>query len=112
MFATLRGDRVIAMDANPDRGTLGEKIPRSSGRTVRDMVSNAERLTRYAEVRDFTSQAPSRLEVKPAMDPFVDGVLRTDYRSAGIESYNPIFTDCGTGLLHSAMVGVLGLADR
>jgi MinD-like ATPase involved in chromosome partitioning or flagellar assembly len=116
MFATLRGDRVIAMDANPDRGTLGEKIPRTSPRTVRDLVHNAARLTRYADVRDFTSQAPSRLEVLASeADPFVSMAFsETDYRvGVGIlESfYNLILTDCGTGLLHSAMVGVLGLSD-
>ena len=116
MFATLRGDRVIAMDANPDRGTLGEKIPRESTRTVRDMVNNAARMTRYADVREYTSQAPSRLEVLASdVDPFVSMAFsEADYRiSVGIlESfYNLILTDCGTGLLHSAMVGVLGLAD-
>ena len=116
MFATLRGDRVIAMDANPDRGTLGEKIPRESTRTVRDMVNNASRMTRYADVREYTSQAPSRLEVLASdVDPFVSMAFsEADYRiSVGIlESfYNLILTDCGTGLLHSAMVGVLGLAD-
>ena len=116
VFATLRGDRVIAMDANPDRGTLGEKIPRESNRTVRDMVNNAARMTRYADVREYTSQAPSRLEVLASdVDPFVSMAFsEADYRiSVGIlESfYNLILTDCGTGLLHSAMVGVLGLAD-
>jgi MinD-like ATPase involved in chromosome partitioning or flagellar assembly len=116
MFATLRGDRVIAMDANPDRGTLGEKIPRSNSRTVRDLVDNAERLNRYADVRDFTSQAPSRLEVLASdSDPFASMAFsETDYRvGVGLlESYyNLILADCGTGLLHSAMVGVLDRAD-
>lgn len=116
MFATLRGDRVVAMDANPDRGTLGEKVPRTSAQTVRDLVNNAALLTRYAEVREFTSQAPSRLEVLASdADPFASlAFSETDYRvGVGIlESYyNLILTDCGTGLLHSAMVGVLGLAD-
>jgi MinD-like ATPase involved in chromosome partitioning or flagellar assembly len=116
MFATLRGDRVIAMDANPDRGTLGEKIPRSSSRTVRELVENAEQLNRYADVRDFTSQAPSRLEVLASdADPFASMAFsETDYRvGVGIleNFYNLILADCGTGLLHSAMVGVLDLAD-
>ena len=116
MFAALRGDRVIAMDANPDRGTLGEKIPRTSAKTVRDLVNNASLLTRYADIREFTSQAPSRLEVLTSdADPYVSMAFsETDYRvGVGILEgfYNLILTDCGTGLLHSAMVGVLGLAD-
>jgi MinD-like ATPase involved in chromosome partitioning or flagellar assembly len=116
MFATLRGDRVIAMDANPDRGTLGEKIPRSNSRTVRELVDNAERLNRYADVRDYTSQAPSRLEVLASdSDPFTSMAFsETDYRvGVGLleNFYNLILADCGTGLLHSAMVGVLDRAD-
>src|SRR5262249_31582987 len=48
-------------------------------------------------------------------DPLVSMAFsENDYRVAtGIleQFYNLILTDCGTGLLHSAMVGVLGLAD-
>src|SRR5699024_8735876 len=33
-FASFRGDRVIAMDANPDRGTLSQKIPLETTATV------------------------------------------------------------------------------
>ena len=116
MFATLRADRVIAVDANPDRGTLGERLPRESGATVRHLLAARYRLQRYADVRRFTSQSPTRLEVLASdADPGASlAFSEQDYRdTVGIleRFYNLILTDCGTGLLHSAMHGILGLAN-
>ena len=116
MFATLRGDRVIAVDANPDRGTLGERAPRESGATVRHLLDARDRLFRYADVRHFTSQSPTRLEVLASdADPSASlAYSEQDYRdtvSTLERFYNLILTDCGTGLLHSAMHGILGLAN-
>ncbi|MEP6762017.1 MAG: AAA family ATPase [Sporichthyaceae bacterium] len=116
MFATLRGDRVIAVDANPDRGTLGERVPRESGATVRHLIDARDRLFRYADVRHFTSQSPTRLEVlASAADPSASlAYSEQDYRDTVAtlgRFYNLILTDCGTGLLHSAMRGILGLAN-
>ena len=115
MFANLRGDRVIAVDANPDRGTLIERVPRQSGATVRHLLEVRDRVTRYGDVRAFTSQSPTRLEVLASdADPSASSALsEQDYRNTvdTLERfYNLILTDCGTGLLHDAMRGVLGLA--
>jgi MinD-like ATPase involved in chromosome partitioning or flagellar assembly len=116
MFADLRGDRVIALDANPDRGTLGERVPRESGATVRHLLAEKDTLHRYADVRAFTSQSPTRLEVLASdSDPHVSAAFsEQDYRDtvATLERfYNLVLTDCGTGLLHDAMRGILGLAS-
>jgi MinD-like ATPase involved in chromosome partitioning or flagellar assembly len=116
MFASTRGDRVIAVDANPDRGTLGERVPRESGATVRHMLEARDRIDRYADVRAFTSQSPTRLEVLASdSDPSASlAYSEQDYRdtvSTLERFYNLILTDCGTGLLHSAMHGILGLAS-
>ncbi len=115
MFALLRPDRVIAVDANPDRGTLIERVPRQSGATVRHLLEARDRLTRYGDVRAFTSQSVTRLEVLASdADPGASSALsEQDYRDTvdTLERYyNLILTDCGTGLLHDAMRGVLGLA--
>ncbi|GAC66221.1 AAA family ATPase [Gordonia soli] len=114
-FASLRGDRVIAVDANPDLGTLAQRIPQQTRSTVRDLLAD-DNVYRYSDVRAHTSQAPSRLEVlaserDPAMaEAFNEeeyrGVIRILQRF-----YNIIITDCGTGLSHSAMNGVLDLAN-
>jgi MinD-like ATPase involved in chromosome partitioning or flagellar assembly len=118
MFASLRGDRVIAVDANPDRGTLGDKIVAGQNtHTVRDFVRRSNQLDRYSAVREFTAQAESRLEVLCSeSDPLASMAFsESDYRviSDILEKfYNLVLTDCGTGLLHSAMVGVLAKAHQ
>ena len=116
-LASLRGDRIIAVDANPDRGTLSDKVRLETSATVRDLLNEREQIHRYADVRAFTSQAPSRLEVLASdRDPAVSVAFsEEDYYDVArvLEHYYSIcITDCGTGLLHSAMAGVLRLADQ
>ena len=116
-LASLRGDRVIAVDANPDRGTLSDKLRLETAATVRDLLNEREQIQRYADVRAFTTQAPSRLEVLASdRDPTVSVAFSDqDYEDVSqvLEHYYSIcITDCGTGLLHSAMAGVLRLADQ
>jgi MinD-like ATPase involved in chromosome partitioning or flagellar assembly len=116
-LATLRGDRVIAVDANPDRGTLSDKVRLETAATIRDLLNERDQVRRYADIRAFTSQAPSRLEVLASdRDPGVSVAFGADdYCDAArmLEHFYSIcITDCGTGLLHSAMSGVLRLADQ
>src|SRR5207302_6072640 len=72
-------------------------------------------IERYADVRSHTRMAASRLEVLASeQEPAVSEVFgEIDYRRT-IEIlrryYNVILTDCGTGIMHSAMAGVLDLA--
>jgi MinD-like ATPase involved in chromosome partitioning or flagellar assembly len=115
-FSSLRGDRVIAVDANPDRGTLSQKIPLETTATVRHLLRDAGRITRYSDVRAYTSQGPSRLEVLASeQDPAVSEAFSEDDYRRTIDLlehfYNIVLTDCGTGLMHSAMKGVLDIAD-
>jgi MinD-like ATPase involved in chromosome partitioning or flagellar assembly len=112
-----RGDRVIAVDANPDAGTLGRRVRRETGATIRDMLQALPSLQSYVDMRRFTSQASSRLEVLANdVDPAVTNTFNDeDYRRiiAALErQYSIILTDSGTGLLYSAMRGVLQLADQ
>ncbi|HEX6346426.1 AAA family ATPase [Umezawaea sp.] len=115
-FSSLRGDRVIAVDANPDRGTLALKVPRETTATVRHLLRDVARITKYSDVRAYTSQSPSRLEVLASeQDPAVSEAFSDqDYlRTVALleHFYNILLTDCGTGLMHSAMKGVLDQAD-
>ncbi|MEV4180778.1 AAA family ATPase [Streptosporangium canum] len=116
-LAQVRGDRVIAVDANPDRGTLSDKLELETSATVRDLLNERQQIKRYVDIRAFTSQAPSRLEILASdRDPSVsEAFSSSDYQSVAqvLENFYSIcITDCGTGLLHSAMSGVLGLADQ
>jgi MinD-like ATPase involved in chromosome partitioning or flagellar assembly len=116
-LASLRGDRVIAVDGNPDRGTLSDKVRLETPATIRDLLNERSMVTRYADVRAYTSQASSRLEILASdRDPGVSVAFSADdYRAvAGVleHYYSICITDCGTGLLHSAMAGILELADQ
>nr|WP_245627620.1 MinD/ParA family protein [Actinomadura oligospora] len=117
MLSSLRGDRVIAVDANPDRGTLSDKVRLETAATVRDLLNNRDRVHRYADVRAFTSQNEARLEILASdRDPAVSEAFSAeDYSAVAVvleQYYSVCITDCGTGLLHSAMAGVLALADQ
>lgn len=114
-FAALRGDRVVAVDANPDLGTLADRMPAPSPATVRDLL-RAPSTASYADVRALTSHSPSRLEVVGSeRDPSVsEAFSAADYaRVLDIVSlhYTLILVDCGTGLVHPAMPEILSSAD-
>lgn len=117
MLATERQDRVVAIDANPDAGTLSRRVRRETNATIRDLVADLPDLPNYMAVRRYTSQSPSGLEVLANdVDPTVSTAFNDeDYRKVvGClgQHYPIILTDSGTGLLHSAMGGVLELADQ
>jgi MinD-like ATPase involved in chromosome partitioning or flagellar assembly len=117
VFAEHRGDRVVAVDANPDPGTLGYRIHRDTTRTAKDLLANVDRLERYADVRAFASQTALRLEVIASeADPGrTEAFDEDDYRelAAVLERfYSLVLTDCGPGLLHSAMRAILPAADQ
>ncbi|MFD8255355.1 SCO5717 family growth-regulating ATPase [Streptomyces werraensis] len=116
-LASERQDKILAIDANPDAGTLGRRVRRETGATIRDLVQAIPYLNSYMDIRRFTSQAPSGLEIiANDVDPAVSTTFNDeDYRRAidvlG-KQYPIILTDSGTGLLYSAMRGVLDLADQ
>jgi putative peptide zinc metalloprotease protein len=117
-FASQRGDRVVALDGNPDAGSLAYRVQRQSPETVTSLVARPAALDRYADMRSFTSQAPdTRLEVVASDDdPRITQALgEDDYRRA-IDvldrHYNLIIIDTGTGVLDGAIQGVLGEADQ
>ncbi|HET9565673.1 MAG TPA: MinD/ParA family protein, partial [Mycobacterium sp.] len=115
-FASIRGDRIVAVDANPDRGTLSQKVPLETPATVRHLLRDAEGIESYSDVRSYTSQGPSRLEVLASeSDPAVSEAFSADDYARTLEVlerfYSLVLTDCGTGLMHSAMSSVLAKAD-
>nr|WP_264023228.1 MinD/ParA family protein [Mycolicibacterium pyrenivorans] len=115
-FASTRGDRVIAVDANPDRGTLSQKVPLETPATVRHLLRDAEGIAAYSDVRHYTSQGPSRLEVLASeSDPAVSEAFSSEDYTRTLEVlerfYSVVLTDCGTGMLHSAMSAIIDKAD-
>jgi putative peptide zinc metalloprotease protein len=116
-FASLRGDRVVALDGNPDAGSLGYRVRRETAATITNLLADEQMITRYADIRAYTSQAPTRLEVVASDDdPRITKALgEEDYRRAIAlleRHYNLITLDTGTGVLESATRGILQLADQ
>nr|WP_245835824.1 MinD/ParA family protein [Mycobacterium rhizamassiliense] len=115
-FAAIRGDRVVAVDANPDRGTLSQKIPLETTSTVRQLLHDAGTIERYSDVRRYTSKGPTGLEVVASeTDPAISEAFSADDYTRTCEIlerfYGLVLADCGPGLLHSAMSSVLENSD-
>ncbi|ORB31245.1 MinD/ParA family ATP-binding protein [Mycolicibacterium parafortuitum] len=110
-LSSIRGDRILAIDADPDGGNLADRAGRQSAATIADLLSDQE-LHRYNDIRAYTSMNGSNLEVlsseeySAARREFNDD----DWRSAtDIVSryYNLVLADCGAGLFQPGARGVL-----
>lgn len=116
-LAANRQDRVIAIDANPDMGTLGLRVPEQASATVRDLLMADPAPSTHHQIRSFTQLASTRLEVLASPpDPLIsEAVGAEDYSEAirRIEPfYNVLITDTGTGVLHDAMSAILATCDQ
>ena len=110
-----RGDRVVAVDANPDAGTLAERLTIGTDATVRDVLGAIDSIRTFTDISAYTSLA-GRLQVLAGdQDPALSEAFSEDeYRTVAdilARYFNIILTDSGTGLLHSAMSGTLAIAD-
>jgi MinD-like ATPase involved in chromosome partitioning or flagellar assembly len=115
-MADVREDRVIAIDANPDRGTLAERVIKSTRATVRDVVTRAGSLNTFTEFQTLVSRDVTRLDVLASdTDPTVaEAFDEDDYNvvaDLAEKFYSVVVTDCGTGMLHSAMKATLQRVD-
>ncbi len=110
-LSKIRGDRILAVDADPDGGNLADRAGRQSAATVADLLSDKE-LSRYNDIRAYTSMNDSNLEVLSSEE--YSGARREfnddDWKGAtNIVSryYNLVLADCGAGLFQPAARGVL-----
>jgi MinD-like ATPase involved in chromosome partitioning or flagellar assembly len=115
-LADARDDRTIAIDANPDRGTLSERIAQDTRFTVRDVVRDADSITGYTEFSQRVARDETRLDVLASdTDPHLAEAFNEDDYATVAELaaryYSFVLTDCGTGIVHSVMRATLGLAD-
>ena len=116
-MATVRDDRVIAIDANPDRGTLAERIAKRSGSTVRDVVDRASSINGFTDFSELVSRDETRLDVLASdTDPLLSEAFdEDDYNVVADQAaryYSVVLTDCGTGIVHSVMHATLQRADE
>lgn len=115
-LADVRDDRVIAIDANPDRGTLAERVTKQTRATVRDVVTRARAITSFNEFQTLISRDETRLDVLASdTDPRVSEAFDEDDYNVVADMteryYSVVLTDCGTGIVHSVMRATLQRAD-
>jgi MinD-like ATPase involved in chromosome partitioning or flagellar assembly len=107
-LSQVREDRVIAIDANPDRGTLAERVSKSTRFTVRDVVNRAAAIDGFSEFSNMVSRDETRLDVLASdADPMLSEAFNEgDYNvvaDMAARYYSIVITDCGTGIVHSVM---------
>ena len=115
-LAEVRDDRVLGIDANPDRGTLAERVARSTGATVRDVVNLASGISSFADFAELVSKDKTRFHVLASdTDPLLSEAFdEDDYNVVADQAaryYSIVLTDCGTGVVHSVMRPTLERAD-
>lgn len=121
-LARNRTDRILALDVNPDGGSLAVRVPRTTRPDI-DILKLRDALrSGYlspAEFDTYVNHAPHRLDsivMPPGKKPkhpltgndylLIAQALQERY------SYKFIVTDCGTNLSDSVMDGVLRMADQ
>jgi MinD-like ATPase involved in chromosome partitioning or flagellar assembly len=115
-LADVREDRVIAVDANPDRGTLSERVNKQTRSTVRDIVTMAPTITSFNDFSTMVSRDETRLDILASdTDPLLSEAFdENDYNvvaDLAARFYSIVLTDCGTGIVHSVMRATLQRAD-
>lgn len=115
-MAVAREDRILAIDANPDRGTLAERVPKGTDRTVRDLVNKAGGINSFTLFSDYVSRDSTRLDVLASeTDPMISEAFdEGDYNvvaDIAARYYSVVLTDCGTGIVHSVMRAILMRAN-
>jgi MinD-like ATPase involved in chromosome partitioning or flagellar assembly len=113
-LAELRGDRVAVLDADPDGGTLADRLSGESTVSVRDLAARAERIRALPELARFTSLS-GRLQVLASdQDPARhDALDRAGYELAHAtlaRFCDVVITDSGTGMVHPVVGGTLDAA--
>lgn len=115
-LADAREDRIVAIDANPDRGTLSERVPKQTRATVRDVVHKAASINGFTDFSALVSRDETRLDILASdTDPLLSEAFdENDYNVVAdltARFYSIVLTDCGTGIVHSVMRATLQRAD-
>lgn len=121
-LAEYRGDPPCAIDANPDSGdlverALGEGIyQQSSPRTITDLLRNVDTIDSLTELSRYMHHAGRLHLIAGEQDPEVsDSLTAEEYlkiRQLIAGYYSVALTDCGTGVTHNAMSGILQSANN
>lgn len=121
-LAEYRGDAPCAIDANPDSGdlverALGEGIyQQAAPRTISDLLEHLDSVDSLTALARYMHHAGRLHLIAGEQDPEVsDSLTAEEYlriRNVIASYYTVALTDCGTGVTHNAMRGILQSADN
>nr|WP_082970429.1 MinD/ParA family protein [Mycobacterium sp. E2989] len=113
VLAQVRGDRILAFDADADSGNLADRVGRRPASSVADLLARKD-LSHYNDVRAHTGVNAVNLEVLAAQEyssaprPF----SAADWRYAAdavSRFYNVVLADCGAGLTRGVLATASGV---
>jgi MinD-like ATPase involved in chromosome partitioning or flagellar assembly len=111
VLAQVRGDRILALDADSDSGNLADRAGRRADATIADLLA-LESISHYNDVRTHTAVTAVNLEVLAAAQysstPHVFSAADWQQASHAVSRfYSVVLADFGTGLSGPAARGVL-----
>lgn len=115
-LADARSDRVLAIDAHPDRGTLAERVSHPAVASVRDVVRRAARLKEHSDVESLLAHDRTGLDVM-ASDTSASGSVvfdHVDYEvvaDVAARHYALVLTDVAGGVRQPIARAALRRAD-
>ena len=114
-LARYRGDRIIALDANPDAGDLYERTcPGTPPATLTDLAARAGDVASMTDLARFAGIAERLSVIAGDQEPTISESLSAEDFVEALRVvqhyYNVVMVDCGTGVTHPSMVGILSNA--
>jgi len=111
VLSRVRGDRILAIDADPTAGNLADRTGRQSAATISDLLADKS-LSRYNDIRAHTSMNAANLEVLSSEEYSVARRAFNDEDWKGATEivsryYNLVLADCGGGLFEPSSKAVL-----
>ncbi|WP_396877845.1 MinD/ParA family protein [Mycobacterium sp. SMC-2] len=112
MLAQVRGDRILAFDADAESGNLADRAGQRSASSVVDLLAG-KGLSHYNDVRSLTSVNAVNLEVLAAADysTVPRAFSAADWQQAAdtvSRFYSVVLTDCGAGLTRGLLATASG----
>ncbi|OBG65099.1 hypothetical protein A5704_12805 [Mycobacterium sp. E735] len=112
-LAQVRGDRILAFDADADSGNLADRAGQRSASSIADLLARKD-LSHYNEVRALTSVNAVNLEVLAGADygTAPRAFSTTDWQRAAdavSKFYSVVLADCGAGLTRGLLATASGL---
>jgi MinD-like ATPase involved in chromosome partitioning or flagellar assembly len=115
VLATVRGEQVAALDANPDSGNLVRRVSgRYSTFSASDLHRDAGRMARYSDLVPYMTQTSNGLSVIRS-DPSVGRRLGPDAYQDILkllsQFFSTIIIDLGTGIREPSFLALMHAAD-